>query len=152
MRDEGRGFARAARRARAALPAFLATSLLTTCLACGGGDAVTKTLPSGHAFRILRGGQVQFSDGSKAAMVVFESERRPDDLKGIQADARELWEAYRPAIEKTGLQTAIIQANQPKHVFLLQKGGVITGFTWVKQPDGAWVEKNETANDTNKRQ
>lgn len=121
---------------RSLLPA-LALPLL---LACGGG-AVMKTLPSGHAFRILRGGQVQFSDGSKAAMIVFESERRPDDQKGIKADATELWDAYRPDIEKTGLRTAIIQANQPKHVLLLQKGGVITGFTWEKQADGNWVEK-----------
>jgi len=102
---------------------------------------MTKALPSGHVFRILRGGQVQFGDGSKAAMIVFESERRPDDQKGIQADAAELWDAYRPDIEKTGVSTAIIQANQPKHALLLQKGGVITGFTWEKQADGSWALK-----------
>ncbi|HET6329269.1 MAG TPA: hypothetical protein VFF76_00640 [Holophagaceae bacterium] len=118
----------------------LAILALPPLVACGGGEMV-KTLPSGHAFRILRGGQVLFADGSKAAMIVFESERRPDDQKGIQADATELWNAYRPEIEKTGLRTAIIQANQPKHVLLLQKGGVITGFTWEKQADGSWVMK-----------
>ncbi|HET8901505.1 MAG TPA: hypothetical protein VFM84_06165 [Holophagaceae bacterium] len=118
----------------------LAILALPPLLACGGG-AVTKTLPSGHAFRILRGGQVQFADGSKAAMIVFESERRPDDQKGIEADAAELWDAYRADIEKTGVSTAIIQANQPKHVLLLQKGGVITGFTWEKQADGSWALK-----------
>jgi hypothetical protein len=118
--------------------AVLALPLL---LACGGGGGVLKTLPSGHAFRILRGGQVQFADGSKAAMIVFESDRRPDDQKGIRADATELWDAYRADIEKTGVSTAIIQANQPKHVLLLQKGGVITGFTWERQADGRWVEK-----------
>ena len=117
--------------------AILALPLL---LACGGGGVV-KTLPSGHAFRILRGGQVQFADGSRAAMIVFESERRPDDQKGIQADASELWDAYRPDIERTGVSTAIIQANQHKHVLLLQKGGVITGFTWEKQVDGSWALK-----------
>lgn len=140
MRGEALRTGRAARWTAATLHAFLATSILATCLACGGG-AVVKTLPSGHAFRILRGGQVQFSDGSKAAMIVFESERRPDDLKGLRADASELWEAYRPDIEKTGLTTAILQANQPKHVLLLQKGGVITGFTWEKQADGKWIAK-----------
>jgi hypothetical protein len=114
---------------------------LPPLLACGGGGEAVKTLPSGHAFRILRGGQVRFADGSKAAMIVFESERRPDDQKGIEADATELWEAYRPEIEKTGLGTAIIQANQPKHVLLLQKGGVITGFTWEKRADGSWEKK-----------
>ncbi|HXC17625.1 MAG TPA: hypothetical protein VNV60_09315 [Holophagaceae bacterium] len=131
---------RAACRAATSLPSILATSALATCLACGGGELV-KTLPSGHAFRILRGGQVEFADGSKAAMIVFESERRPDDQKGIQADATELWDACRPEIEKTGLRTAIIQANQPKHVLLLQKGGVITGFTWEQQADGSWALK-----------
>ena len=118
----------------------LAALALPLLLACGGGEVV-KTLPDGRSFRILRGGQVQFADGSRAAMIVFESERRPDDLKGIKADATELWEAYRPDIEKTGLGTAILQANQPKHALLLQKGGVITGFTWEKQADGSWVEK-----------
>lgn len=122
------------------LEAKAAAFALPLLLSCGGGT-VMKTLPSGHAFRILRGGQVQFSDGSKAAMIVFESERRPDDRKGIHADAEELWTAYRPDIEKTGLTTAILQANQPKHVLLLQKGGVITGFTWEKQADGSWIEK-----------
>ncbi len=119
---------------------YLGPAALALLLACGGGEVV-KTLPSGHAFRILRGGQVQFSDGSKAAMIVFESERRPDDQKGIRADAEELWDAYRPDIEKTGLTTAILQANQPRHVLLLQKGGVITGFTWERQADGSWIEK-----------
>ena len=117
--------------------AALALPLL---LACGGGE-VTKTLPSGHAFRILRGGQVRFSDGSTAAMVVFETERRPEDLKGIRAEAEELWNAYRSDIERTGATTAILQANQPKHVLLLQKGGVIAGFTWEKQADGSWKPK-----------
>ena len=119
----------------------LAPASLALLLACGGGESVVRTLPSGHRFRILRGGQVQFSDGSKAAMIVFETERRPDDQAGIHAEAGELWDAYRPDIEKTGLTTAIVQANQPKHVLLLQKGGVIAGYTWVKQPDGRWIEK-----------
>ncbi|HET8715789.1 MAG TPA: hypothetical protein VFM16_08185 [Holophagaceae bacterium] len=121
---------------RVLLPASLAL-----LLACGGGESVVRTLPSGHRFRILRGGQVQFADGSKAAMIVFETERRPDDLKGIRAEAGELWDAYRPDIEKTGLTTAIVQANQPKHVLLLQKGGVIAGYTWERQADGRWIEK-----------
>ena len=119
----------------------LIVAALSLSLACGGGGAVMKTLPSGHVFRVLRGGQVQFSDGSKAAMIVFETERRPDDQKGIHADATELWDAYRPEIEKMGLGAAIVQANQPKHALLLQKGGVITGFTWEKQVDGSWLEK-----------
>ena len=141
MRHEVVRTKRAARRAAIILPSILATSALVTCLACGSSGAVMKTLPSGHVFRILRGGQVRFSDGSKAAMIVFESERRPDDAKGIQADAAELWDAYRADIERTGATTAIIQANQPKHILLLQKGGVITGFTWEKQADGSWSEK-----------
>lgn len=132
---------RAARRATVVLPHILAASALAACIACGGGEFVVKTLPSGHAYRILRGGQVQFSDGSKAAMIVFETERRPDDQAGIRAEAVELWDAYRPDIEKTGLTTAIVQANQPKHALLLQKGGVIAGFTWDRQPDGRWVER-----------
>ena len=100
-----------------------------------------KALPDGHSVRILRGGQVRFSDGSTAAMVVFETERKPDDLKAIRAEAGEVWELYRPDIAKTGQTKAIIQANQPKHVLLLQKGGVIAGFTWEKQADGSWVNK-----------
>ena len=119
----------------------LAPASLALLLACGGGESVVRTLPSGHRFRILRGGQVQFSDGSKAAMLVFETERRPDDQAGIRAEAAELWDAYRPDIEKTGLTTAIIQANQPRHILLLQKGGVIAGYTWARQPDGRWIEK-----------
>ncbi|HTL97742.1 MAG TPA: hypothetical protein VL181_02955 [Holophagaceae bacterium] len=118
----------------------LGPAALGLLLACGGGE-VTKTLPSGHAFRILRGGQVRFSDGSTAAMVVYETERRPDDLKGIRAEAGELWDAYHADIERTGATTAIIQANQPKHILLLQKGGVIAGFTWEKQADGSWKPK-----------
>ena len=117
--------------------AALALPLL---LACGSGEVV-KTLPSGHAFHILRGGQVRFSDGSTAAMIVYETERRPDDLKGIQAEASELWDAYRADIEKTGATSAIIQANQAKHVLLFQKGGVIAGFAWEKQADGSWALK-----------
>ena len=121
---------------RSLLPALALPALL----ACGGG-ATVKTLPNGHSYRILHGGQVRFDDGSTAAMIVYETEKRPDDQKGIQAEAEELWEAYRPDIEKTGQTKAIIQANQPKHLLLLQKDGVIAGFTWEKQADGTWAEK-----------
>ncbi|MBS1766835.1 MAG: hypothetical protein JST05_05450 [Acidobacteria bacterium] len=100
-----------------------------------------KTLPDGRSVRVLRGGQVKFSDGSTAAMVVFETERKPDDLKGIHAEAEGVWTLYRPDIEKTGQTKAIIQANQAKHVLLLQKGGVIAGYTWEKSADGGWIEK-----------
>ncbi len=121
---------------RSLLPALALPALL----ACGGG-ATVKTLPNGHSYRILHGGQVCFDDGSTAAMIVYETEKRPDDQKGIKAEAQELWEAYRPDIERTGQSRAIIQANQPKHALLLQKGGVISGFTWEKQPDGSWKPK-----------
>ena len=120
----------------------LAALALPLLLACGGGDGVAKALPDGHSVRVLRGGQVKFSDGSTAAMIVFETEKRPNDQKGIQAEAEALWTAYRADVEKTGAATAIIQANQPKHALLLQKGGVIAGFTWEKQADGSWKMKH----------
>lgn len=122
---------------RKALPALV----LPLLLACGGGGGAVTALRDGRSVRVIRGGQVRFSDGSTAAMVVFETERKPDDLKGIHAEAEDVWAAYRPDIEKTGQTRAIVQANQPKHVLLLQKGGVIAGFTWEKQADGAWTEK-----------
>ena len=121
---------------RRLLPALLLPGLL----ACGGG--AVKALPGGGSVRVLRGGQVRFADGSSAAMVVYETEKRPDDLKGIRAEAGEVWDAYRGDIERTGQAKAIVQANQPKHVLLLQKGGVIAGFTWEKQADGSWKAKD----------
>ncbi|HJU82575.1 MAG TPA: hypothetical protein VJ600_00050 [Holophagaceae bacterium] len=116
--------------------AVLALPLL---LACGQPGGVVTQLPSGHSFRILRAGQVRFEKtGGTAAMLVYETPRRPDDAQGQEKDALELWDYFRPQVERTSQRTAIIQANTPDRA-LFFKGQAVAGFVWKRGDDGTWV-------------
>jgi hypothetical protein len=119
-----------------------AIPLCALLLACEGRDIALKRLPSGHSYRILQAGQIKFEKtGETAALLVFETDRRPDDLRGIEAEALELWEAFRPDVDKTPQRMAIVQANSPKRALLLRDGQSIAGFTFEKQADGTWIRK-----------
>ena len=116
---------------------------LPLLLACGSPQGFMKQLPSGHSYRILRAGQVRFeATGETAAMLVYETRRKPDDSKGLEADALELWDSIRPEVEKTPQRVAIVQANSPDRGFLI-KGQALAGFQWEKQADGSWKRKVE---------
>ena len=122
--------------------AILALPIL---LACGTQGGVVKRLPSGHSFRILRAGQVRFEKtGETAAMLVYETPRRPDDSKGLEADALELWEDFRPQVESTAQRTAIIQANTPDRG-LFFRGQAVAGFVWKRGEDGRWAREKTGA-------
>lgn len=117
---------------------FLALPFL---LACGHKDYTVKQLPSGHRYKILRAGQVKFEKtGEMAAVMVYESERAPGDRKGVESDAQELWEAFRPDVEKSGLPIGIIQADLvPKG--MISREHLAMGFSWRKQADGRWIKE-----------
>jgi hypothetical protein len=110
-------------------------------LACGPRPGVEQQLPSGHRFRILQAGQVRFEKtGETAAMLVYETGRKPDDAKGLEQEAGELWDFFRPKVEATAQRVAIVQANSPERGFLF-KGQAIAGFQWERQADGSWIRK-----------
>ncbi len=120
-----------------------AALVLPLLLACGGSAGTVQQLPSGHRFRILRAGQVRFqTTGETAAMLVYETGRKPDDAKGLEQEAAELWDYFRPEVEKTPQRAAISQANSPERGFRL-KGQALAGFQWVREADGAWTRKIE---------
>jgi hypothetical protein len=111
-------------------------------LACGQKDYIVKQLPSGHRFKILRAGQVKFEKtGEIAAVMVYESDRAPGDRKGVEADAQELWEAFRPDVEKSGLPIGIVQADLvPKG--MISREHLAMGFAWRRQANGQWAKEN----------
>jgi hypothetical protein len=116
----------------------LALLALPLLLACGQRDFTVKQLPSGHRFKILRAGQVKFEKtGETAAMLVFESDRAPGDRKGVEADAQELWDSFRPDVEKAQQSLAIVQADLvPKG--MLSRDHFSMGFVWRRGVGGAW--------------
>lgn len=120
----------------------LALLALPLLLACGQRDYTVKQLPSGHRFKILRAGQVNFEKtGETAAMMVFESDRAPGDRKGVETDVAELWEAFRPDVEKANQNLAVIQADLvPKG--LISREHLSMGFAWRRNGEGRWVREN----------
>ncbi|HJW08913.1 MAG TPA: hypothetical protein VJ483_04715 [Holophagaceae bacterium] len=122
-------------------PRHLAPAAIVLLLACGSPQGFVKQLPSGRSFRVLQAGQVRFGKtGETAAMLVYETSRKPEDSKGLEQEATELWDYFRPEVEKTPQHVAIVQANSPDRGFLL-KGQALAGFQWEKQADGSWARK-----------
>lgn len=112
--------------------------VLPLLLACGAERGTLKRLPSGRTFEILQAGQVRFEKtGATAAVLVYRSHRDPADQAHLEAEAQELWEAFRPEVEAKGLTTAILQADCASRGLLLAQHASV-GFVYERQPDGSW--------------
>ena len=108
--------------------------------ACGQStnNFQTHTLPSGKQVKVVGVGKIFFSNDKPALMLTYQTDLSIDDKQALSNEADEIWDTFRIDVDKAGLSTGIVSANEQK------KGFIVTtsrGFNFVykKSPDGQWA-------------
>lgn len=112
-------------------------------------DVRHLVLPSGDSVRILLVSQRTFSDGSPSALqVVYHSEEVESDTIVLRRQAKEVWTAFRPAVESQGLAAAVLTAEFSHSPIGVGSASVRTGtrygFVVRKHQDGQWRFDGDT--------
>lgn len=109
-------------------------------LLAGAATAEQSTikLKSGKEVKAVKVGPV-YGQGMKklAVELQYETELKVSDLATLRKEADQVWEVFRPDVEKANEKTAIVSAveKRPPGVITRSEG---YNFVFEKQADGAW--------------
>jgi hypothetical protein len=95
-------------------------------------------LKSGKEVKVVKVGPV-FGLGMKklAVELQYETELKVSDLTALRKEADQVWDVFRPDVEKANEKAAIVSAveKRPPGVITKSEG---YNFVFEKRPDGAW--------------
>src|SRR5262245_7811739 len=89
--------------------AIVASSLIVACNKMPAYQV--RTLRSGKAVKVMGIGQINFSKAPPALMLNYLTDLNVQDRVALRKEADEIWEEFRPEVEKAGLSGAILSAN-----------------------------------------
>ena len=103
----------------------------------------SQTLPSGRVVKIAGVMEVHFSSQNQAPalMLKYYTDIGMSDRGALQAEAEDIWQSFKVNVEKAGLKSAILSANEmPRGIISETKG---FNFVFTKQDNGVWVLMND---------
>ena len=111
--------------------------LLSGCGSTGPQYQLVK-LPSGKEVKVLGVGKIFFTQDEPALMLKYQTAMSLDDKFSLQKEeVDEIWDSFKPDVDKAGLQNAIISANEaPKGRFIRHNRSY--NFVFKKSNDGTW--------------
>lgn len=144
-----RAFLRRLRQVRASLCPALALAVVSGCTR-PKEDVRYLVLPSGDSVRVLLVAQRDFSDGSPSALqLVYRPEEAEGDTLVLRQQAKEVWTAFRPTVERQRLTAAVLTADIPGRAAGAGSARVWTGtqygFVVRRDPGGQWRFDGDTA-------
>jgi hypothetical protein len=96
----------------------------------------SQTLPSGRTIKIGGIMQINFSKGDPALMLKYYTDVNVSDSDAITKEVDDIWQSFKNDVEKSGMNAAIISANElPKGIISKTKG---CNFVFMRQPNGSW--------------
>ncbi len=119
--------------------------LVGSLAAIGCGPAVPEyTLvhtASGRAIALEETSEVRLSDGRPALLLSYRSDVDLEDRAALQIEVDAVWEHFRPAVEATGRDRAVVRARR------LDKPGwerriQVVQFIVERAPGGGWRARN----------
>jgi hypothetical protein len=101
-------------------------------------------LPSGKQFKVLKIVNMHFSAGPPALMLQYQTDIPITDVASLQREADEVWEVFRPEVEKVELVNAVVApTTEPKGILL--KESTSYGFIYIRGSDGKWARQPNKA-------
>jgi len=95
-------------------------------------------LKSGKEVRVVKVGPV-YGQGMKklAVELQYETELKVSDIATLRKEADQVWDVFRPDVEKANEKAAIVSAveKRPPGVITKSEG---YNFVFEKRPDGTW--------------
>ena len=126
--------------------------LVVACLfiaSCSKPPAyTTRTLPSGRVVKIAGIIKMHFSEGDPALMLKYYTDIDMNDKVSLQAEAEDIWQAFKVDVEKAEMKSAILSANQMPRGIISKTSGF--NFAFKKQQDGGWLLTNDQKHSANK--
>ena len=102
------------------------------------GEQSSIKLKSGKEVRVVKVGPV-YGQGMKklAVELQYETELKVSDLAALRKEADEVWEVFRPDVEKASEKVAIVSAveKRPPGMFTKSEG---YNFVFERRSDGTW--------------
>lgn len=118
-----------------ALVAFLFSVGLSGCNP--GPQYQVQRLPSGKELKVLGVGKMFFSGGPPALMLKYRTDLDLDDRSALEREVDEIWQHFRIDVERAGLTSAIISAEDAPKGFIVTSNRSFN-FVYRKSADGAW--------------
>jgi hypothetical protein len=118
---------------------FFTTSLLVSCFP--GPQYEAQTLPSGRKVKILGVVNMNFGDQDQALMLKYYTDAAISDRTALQTEAEDIWQSFKVEVERAGLKTAILSANEIPHGIISKTSGF--NFVFKKGEGGDWALANE---------
>lgn len=116
---------------------ILAGVAAITTTACGQPAGVERTLPSGHAVRILAMGPIVFAKSPPALRLEFQTSTPLTDLEAVRRQSDELWHRLALDCEKGGYQAGGITASGPPQGLGFVSRKASYNFVYQKE-GGVW--------------
>lgn len=102
------------------------------------GEQSSIKLKSGKEVKVVKVGPV-YGQGMKklAVELQYETELKVSDLGALRKEADEVWDVFRPDVEKASEKTAIVSAveKSPPGIVTRSEG---YNFVFEKRADGTW--------------
>jgi hypothetical protein len=102
------------------------------------GDQSNIKLKSGKEVKVVKAGPV-YGPGMKklAVELQYETELKVSDHAALRKEADEVWEVFRPDVDRAGEKTAIVSAveRRPPTIVTRSEG---YNFVFEKRADGTW--------------
>ena len=143
---DARGWRRLLQRRRRRCVSSRGIACFTFCLVATVGcsprpSAGEKlTLESGETVRVLQRKKWTFTDGSPPALqLVYETKVPIADSVGLLLEARQVWEAFVPEVEKAGFTAAALTPTQARGVPGVVHLTTSFGFVATRASSGIWV-------------
>lgn len=127
---------------RGAMVLLLLLLLLTGC-GSGMGFQPTYTLPSGQSYPIVEWKVTYSLSGPSTMKLAYETALPFTDIRRIDAEVAQVWEAFRHDAEKAGHARAIVQASSPDEGTIFFYVRKTRTHVFVQSRDGAWVREAE---------
>jgi len=98
------------------------------------------TLPSGRHVKVLGVVKMFFTADAPALMLKYQTDLSIDDRPGLAAEADEIWTTFHFDVEKAGLSTGVVSANERPQGFIVTTN---RGFNTIykRGADGKWIKQ-----------
>jgi hypothetical protein len=70
-------------------------------------------------------------------MLKYQTNKPINDTDALRKEAEEIWEKFRPQVERQGFRNAVLSANDRPKGFILTSNSTYN-FVFDQKPDGSW--------------
>lgn len=113
------------------------TAFLSGCMFNTGPMYTIHKLPSGKEIKVVGTGKMYFSNDEAAMSLKYITDLPMNDEAALKAEVMEIWDVFRPSVEKEGLKRALITAQAPSKGFIITVN-TSRGYAFRKNPSGQW--------------